>query len=176
MNGRLIRQFHGCPTSGSISVVLSNICCLKMEFDVGKPLKPKLCKRYVHDIYIERAINQQDERFKKLNNYHQNIKLTIEVNPSKFSDTKIMIKNSIIETSVVVKESKVPNHWSSAVLKKYKRNTILGHLHRAHKISSNFKFDAQRIKKKYLDCNFPYNFIQYTFNSHQEKCGFLIPN
>ena len=57
---------------------------------------------------------------------------------------------------VVVKESKIPYHWSSAVPKKHKPNAILGVLHRAHKISSNF--------------------IQSAFNSYQEKCESLIPN
>ena len=33
-----------------------------------------------------------------------------------------MIKNGIIKTSVVVKESKIPNHWSSVVPKKKKKN------------------------------------------------------
>ena len=108
-NGRLIRQVDGCPTYGPISVVLSNILCVKMEFDVVKPLKPKLYKRYV-DIYSKRIKNQPDKLFKKLNNYHLNIKLVIEVNPNKFLDTEIMIKNGIIETSVVVKESEIPNH------------------------------------------------------------------
>ena len=56
-----------------------------------------------------------------------------------------MIKNGIIETSVAVKESKIPNHGSSAVPKKYKRNAILGDLHRANKISSNF----EHVKKAY---------------------------
>ena len=65
-------------------------------------------------------------------------------------DTEIIIKNGIIETSVAVKESKIPNHWSSAVPKKYKRNAILGDLHRAHKISNNFELEEQHIKKKYL--------------------------
>ena len=41
---RLIREIDGCPTSGPISVVLSNIFCVKMQFDVIKPLKPKLYK------------------------------------------------------------------------------------------------------------------------------------
>ena len=41
-DGRLIRQVDGCPMSGPISVVLSNIFCVKMEFDVVKPLKSKL--------------------------------------------------------------------------------------------------------------------------------------
>ena len=87
-----------------------------------------------------------------------------------------MIKNGISETSVAVKESKIPNHWSSAVLKKYKRNAILGDLHRSHKISSNFKLPKQRNKKKYFSVNFLYNFIQCTFNSYQQKCESLIPN
>ena len=116
-DGRLIRQVDGCPMGGLISVVLSNIFCVKMEFDVVKPLKPKLYKRYVDDIYSKRIKNQPDKFFEILNNYHPNIKLTIEVNPSKFLDTEILIKNGIIETSVVVKESKIPNHWSSVVPK-----------------------------------------------------------
>ena len=111
-----------------ILLVLSNIFCVKMEFDVVKPLRPKLYKRYVDDVYSKRIKNQPDKLFEKLNNYHPNIKLTIEVNPSKFLDTEILIKNGIIETSVAVKESKIPSHWSSAVLKKYKRNAILGDL------------------------------------------------
>ena len=96
--------------------------------------------------------------------------MTIEVNPSKFLDTEIMIKNGIIETPIAVKVSKIPNHWSSAVPKKYKRNAILGDFYRAHKISSNFEIEKQRIKKKYLSVNFSYNFIQSTFNSYQQKC------
>ena len=147
-DGRLIRQADGCLMGGPISVVLSNIFCVKMEFDVVKPLKPKRYKRYVNDVYSKRIKNQPDKLFEKLNNYHPNIKLTREVNSSKFLDTEIMIKNGVIETSAVVKESKIPNHWSSVVSKKYKRNAILGDLHRAHKISSNFELEKQCIKKK----------------------------
>ena len=147
-DGRLIRQVDGRPMGGPISVVISNIFCVKMESDLVKPLKPKLCTRYVDDIYSKRIKNQPDKLFEKLNNYHPNIKLTIEVNPSKFLDTEIMIKDGIIEKSVAVKESKILNHRSSAVHKKYKRHEILGDLHRAHKISSNFELEKQRIKKK----------------------------
>ena len=43
----MIRQVDGCPMGGPISVVLSNIFCVKMEFNVVKPLKPKLYKRYM---------------------------------------------------------------------------------------------------------------------------------
>ena len=61
-----------------------------------------------------------------------------------------MVKNGIIETSVIVKESKTHNHWSSAVPKKYQRNVILGDLHRTHKISSNFELEKLHIRKKIL--------------------------
>ena len=69
-----------------------------MEFDVVKPLKPKLYKRYVNDIYGKQIKNQPDKRFKKLRNYHSNMNLTIEVNPRKLLDPKIMLKNGTIET------------------------------------------------------------------------------
>ena len=57
-----------------------------------------------------------------------------------------MIKNGIAEISVVVKESKISNRWTSAVPKKYKRNAVLGDLLRAHKISSIFELEKQRIR------------------------------
>ena len=80
------------------------------------------------------------------------------------------------DSNVAVKESKIPNHWSSAVPKEYERNAILADLHRTHKISSNFELEKQRIKKTYLSVNFLYNFIQSAFNSYQKKCESLIPN
>ena len=120
--------------------------------------------------------NQPDKIFEKLNNYPPKITLTVEVNPRKFLDTEVMVKNGIIETSVVVKESKIPHYWSSAVPKKYKINAILGDLHRAHKILSNFELEKQHIRKKYFSVNFPCNFIQLTFKSYQQKCKSLLPN
>ena len=67
-DGRLIRHVDGCPMGGSIS----NISCAKMEFDVVKPLKPKLQKRYVDDTYSKWIKNQPDKPFEKLNNYRPN--------------------------------------------------------------------------------------------------------
>ena len=69
-----------------------------------------------------------------------------------------------------------PKKKKFAVPKKYKRNAILGDLHRAHKISNNFELEKQRIEKKHLSVNFPYKFIQSTFNSYQQKCESLIRN
>ena len=73
--------------------------------------------------------------------------MTKELNPSKFLDMKIIIKNVIIERSVVVKEFKIPNHWSSIEAKNYKRNAIPGDLHRAHKISSILNLKNSVLRK-----------------------------
>ena len=75
-----------------------------------------------------------------------------------------------------MKQSKIPNYWSSTVPKKYKWNAILGDVHRVHKISSNFEFKKQCIKKKYLSINFWCNFIEPPFNSYQQKYKSLILN
>ena len=116
-DGRLMGQVEGYPVGGLISVVLSNIFCVKIKPDAVKPLKPKRFKCYVYDIYCKRIKNQREKCFKKLNNYHLDIKFTIEANPSKFLDMEIMIKNGIIETYVAINESKIPNHWSAAIPK-----------------------------------------------------------
>ena len=73
---------------------------------------------------------------------------------------------------VAVKEYKIPNQWSSAVPKKYKKNTIPRDLHRAHKTSNNFELEKQLIKKKNLSVSFPYSYIQ----SFQEKGELSISN
>ena len=93
-----------------------------MKPDLVKPLKPKLYIHHVNDIYSKWIKNQREKCFKKLNNYHLNIKFITQLNPSKFLDIGILIKNGITETSVAINESKIPNHWSSAVPKQYNRN------------------------------------------------------
>ena len=108
LDGRLMRQVEGYPAGDLISVVLSNIFYVKMKPDVVKPLKPKRYKRYVDDIYSKRIKHHREKCFKKLNNYHLKIKFTIVVNPSKFLDMEIMIKNAITETSVATNESRYP--------------------------------------------------------------------
>ena len=54
-----------------------------MEFDVVNPLKPKLYKCYVHNIYSKQIKNKPDKISEKFNNYYQKLKLAIEVSPSK---------------------------------------------------------------------------------------------
>ena len=78
---------------------------VKLEFDVVKPLKSKLYKYFVNDIYSKQIKNQPDKVFTKLNNYLSIIKVIIEVNPKKFLDAEIIVKDGIIETSAIVKDT-----------------------------------------------------------------------
>ena len=63
------------------------------------------------DIYNRCKKNEFDEVFHALNNYHENIKLTIELSPSKLLDTQITNIEGKYITRVHRKESKKPIQW-----------------------------------------------------------------
>ena len=75
---------------GPISVVLSDIYVCKMEEDIVIPANPVFYKRYVNDTYVRIKKHETDKLFIDLNSYHENIKLTLEINPNKFLDTEII--------------------------------------------------------------------------------------
>ena len=95
-------------------------------------------------IYKEK--NELDSLFEKLNSYYPNIKLTIEKNLLKFLDAKIIRRESKIETKIYDKSKKLPVHWSSKILTRYKRNFITGELHRAN---DRAKYYIELHKAKY---------------------------
>ena len=157
----------------------------KMGSNIVISHRPIFYKRYVDDIINRRKKHEEDLLFKKLNNYHPKIKLTIEINPPKFLDTEIIILNNEVVTSVHRKESKLPVPWESKVPKHYKRYTLLGELHRAKKISSNFQKEVKNIKEKFSKANFPRRFINsvvaqfnnstYNNNERNEEDEMIIP-
>ena len=55
-------------------------------------------------------MDEFDEDFHALNNYHANIKSTIELSPSKFLDTQLINIGGKYITKVNRKESKIPIH------------------------------------------------------------------
>ena len=55
----------------------------------------------------------------------------MEFNPRKLLDTKMPHIKGMKYTSVVRKETKIPNLWSSAILKIYERNAMSGEEFRA---------------------------------------------
>ena len=96
---------------GPLSVVFSDIFMTKMEKNAIKsPRKPLFYKRFVDDIFTRRKKNMPDKLFQFLNNYHQNIKLTCDISPEKFLDTKIIANNNTLKTAVFRKETILTSH------------------------------------------------------------------
>ena len=103
----------------------------------------------VDDIYSQRNKSQQDVVSEALTNFHPNIKLTIEVNPVKFLDSKIILSNEgVVTTQVYRKENKTDVPWVSKTSKRYKRDTISWNLHRSRKNSINFRHRNQSNQSK----------------------------
>ena len=169
-NGNYYKQTDGCTMGGPLSVVFADIFMTKLELDALQPPRiPVFYKRYVDDIITRRLKNAPDQLFNYLNNYHPRIKLTVEINPVKFLDTKIICENGTCKTEVFRKETKITPHWSSAVPKKYKRNTINGDLSRAHKISSDFKMEKTKIWKKFEKADYPPAFVKSVIRTFDDK-------
>ena len=83
---------------------------VKMEVEVIRPLKPLFYNRYVVNIYNRRKKNEFDKVYYALNNYHENIKLTIEISPLKFSDTQLINEDGKYITKDYRKEKKITIH------------------------------------------------------------------
>ena len=178
VNGRLIKQIDGCSMGGVLSVVFSGIFMAKMEKDVVKPVTPIFYDRYVDDIYTRRKKNTEDQLFSALNNYHPNIKLTIEDNPTHFLDTLITRGGDGITTSVYTKPNKLPVFWSSRIPKRYKRNAIVSELHRALKIASDFDLELTRIRQKFHDVGYPKRYVESVIRDFRQDASddCLIPS
>ena len=123
-----------------------------------------------------RKKNDVDKLFEELNSYDENIELTLEVNPTKFLDTKLVGENGGITTQVFSKSTKLPVHWSSKIPVRYKRKAITGELHRARQIASDFDKELKRIRRKCRNAGFPLYFINETIcNFERGKEEMIIP-
>ena len=117
-NSEFYKQVHGCSMGGPLSVMLSDIYMTKTERKVTEPTKRQFYKRFVDDIINKRHKDQPDNLFQELNSNHPKIKYTIEVDPDKFLDTKIIQENCIVTTEVNRKDRKLPVHWTSRIPKR----------------------------------------------------------
>ena len=104
-----------------------------------------------------------------LNTYHRNIKFTCEENPTHFLDTAFEYKEGKFHRRVHRKRGKLPVHWHSQVPIKWKRNCIIGALHRAKRISTNFNNEVKHIFDTYKKAGYPTRFIKTTINNFIEK-------
>ena len=178
-NNRFLKQGDGCTMGGPLPVTFSDIHMVKMKNDVVIPSKPIIYRIFVDDIYSRRKLGD-NVLFGRLNSYHPNIKLTIEVNPSKSLDNKLTNINSTYKFNVYRKKTKLPSPWTSKTPKHYKRNTINGDLYRSKRISSNFDEEIPLIKERFMKADYPLRFINSIVNEFQKgkECGdesFRIP-
>ena len=93
---------------GLIFIVFSDIYVCKMEEDIVIPANPIFYKRYIDETYERRKKHETDKLFIDLTWYHENIKLTLEINPNKFLDTEIIHTNQGIKTQVYKKAKQLP--------------------------------------------------------------------
>ena len=71
---------------------------------------------------------------------------------------------------------KLPVHWTSKIQVTYKRNAIIGELHRAKKITSNFDMEIKRIVNKYTAAGFPGRFVYSIIDNFDSgKNNLIIP-
>ena len=91
----------------------------KMKRDVVIPLKPKFYKWFVDDIYRRRKRNEPDELFDKMNSYHPNIKLTIQISLQKFLDTKIFRTSNQARCFMYQTENKQPDSLEFGSIKTF---------------------------------------------------------
>ena len=157
---------------GPLSVTFSGIYMVKTENDVVIPSKPIFYRRFVDGIYSRRKL-EDNVFFDRLNSYHPNIKLTIEVNPSKFLDTKLTNINGTYKFNVYRKNTKLPSPWTSKTAKRCKRNTVNGDLYRSKSISSNFDEEIPLIKEKFMKADYPLRFINSVVNEFQKGKEYL---
>ena len=180
-NHQLLKQVEGWTRGGPLSVTFAEIHMVRMENDIVIPLKPIFYRSFVDDIINRRQKNVPDELLFKLNNYHRNITLNIEISPTKFLDTQLVNLHGKIETKVYIKPTKLPVPWSSNIPKRYKRNAINGDSHRSKRIATDFEKEFIQIKNKFLAANFPSRFINSVCNdflnkeNNHENINFIIP-
>ena len=91
---KFFKQIDGCSMSEPLSVTLSDICMTRTETNVVKSEKPLFYRTFIDDIINTRKKNEHDITVENLNKYYLKINLTIEVNPCKLLDIKII--NNII--------------------------------------------------------------------------------
>ena len=114
--------------------------------------------------------------FEKLNFHNENIKLTLEVNPTKFLDTELVTLNGEITIQVFSKSTKLPVHWRSKIPVRYKRNAITEELNQAKRIASDFNKELKSIRQQYQNAGFSLKFINETIcNFERGKEEMIIP-
>ena len=85
---------------------------------------------------------------------------------SNFLDTAFTHQDGNFTTEVHQKPGKLQVHWKSAIPHKWKRNTILGALHRAKRIATNWQ-EVQAIKQSFIRSGHPAKLVNEVINDFE---------
>ena len=121
-----------------ISVVLSDIYFCKMEEGIVAPSMPLFYKRSVDDTYARRKKNWNWWTLQCIELVAPKYKTELRNESYQVSWYRDCWSNSKITTEVHNEMKILPVHSISKIPVIYKRNGIIGELHRAKKIASNF--------------------------------------
>ena len=99
LNNTFLKEVDGCTMAEPLSVTFSDTYMVKIEKDIVIPSKPIFYRRFADDTNSRRKIGD-NALSNRLNKYHPNIKLTIELNASKSLDTKFTITNGSYKFNV----------------------------------------------------------------------------
>ena len=111
------------------------------------------------DCFTKRKNNAPDTLLENLNSYHPNTKFTVQEDPSHFLDTSFEYKDGKLITKVYQKPGKLQVHWKSAIPERWKRNTILGALHCAKQIATNWQEEVKTIRQSFIKSGYPAKFV-----------------
>ena len=143
-NGELYKQINGVAMGSPLGPVIANICMVKLE----KSLVPNLTEimplwfRYVDDTFTFIKTGEIENVKNILNNFHQDIKFTHEVEENKsisFLDVKITRNEEgsfITEVSRKESDTNIYLHWKSFAPIGWKIGTLKGLCRRAYMICS----------------------------------------
>ena len=102
-------------------------------------------------LIAERRETRGNVSFNRLNNYHPDITLTIELNRSKFLHTKLANINGSYKFNVYRQNAKLlPSTSTSKTSKRCKRNTVNSDIHRLKHFTKCDK-EIPLIKKKCME-------------------------
>ena len=142
-------------------MVMSGICMTKCIREIVVPRSPPLFKLYVDDGYSRQKKETQNEFHDALNSFNPKLKFTVENEPPRFLDSEFVKNDETRNFSLKVfhKPNKFPMHWSSQTPRRYKKNAIIGDLHRALLISDDFDGEVSNIRERYSHAGFPHGFV-----------------
>ena len=179
--GDLYKQINGVAMGSPLGPVLANVFMVELEKNLVPTLSDilPLWFRYVDDTFTFIKDEQVDNVHNILNNFHQDINFTHEVEKEgtiPFLDVKVY-KNvdGVLKTEVFRKDTdtNIYLHWDSFCPKSWKIGTLKGLVRRAHIVCSEktgLEKEIKHLKSVFTKINgFPSRVVNNTISQVENK-------